>query len=257
VSINSFLSTISKQGGFSLSNNFIVKFEDIPVGLTSKSSFDELIEYMCDEAQLPNINTATGTQTGVYLGLGSVDYPHTRVFTDLQLGFMLDANLDVLKFLNEWHNTIFSETAESSGGSKTENRINKLKFRDDYAGTIKITKAEIGPTSTTQRQPITYVIEKAYPYAIDAVPLQFGSAQITKVTAQFKYQRHYTINKDITNTTGSVGSMNNGYAKGKRDVVTGTLSKESEEPINWQPKVVAGGGTQLPIGIEQVNQGIA
>ena len=234
-----------------------MRFEDIPVGVTSKSSFDQLIEYMCDEAQLPNINTATGTQNGVYLGLGSVDYPHTRLFTDLQLGFMLDANLDILKFLNDWHGSIFSEPAENSGGSKTENRINKLRFRDDYAATIKIIKTEAGPSSTTERQPITYVIEKAYPYAIDAIPLQFGSSQITKVTAQFKYQRHYTINKDITGTVGSVGGMNNGFANGKRDIVTGTLSKENEEPINWQPKVVAGGGTQLPIGIEQVNQGIA
>jgi hypothetical protein len=45
-------------------------------------------------------------------------------------------------------------------------------------------------------------MEKAYPYAIDAVPLQFGSSQITKVTAQFKYQRHYTIDRDITGVTG-------------------------------------------------------
>ena len=61
--------------------------------------------------------------------------------------------------------------------------------------------------STVERQPITYVLEKAFPYAIDAVPLQFGSSQITKVTAQFKYQRHYTINRNIKAVRGDVSSL--------------------------------------------------
>ena len=196
---------MAKLGGMSFSNNFIVKFNGCPIAID-----DELIEYMCDEAQLPNVNTATGTLNGLYTGLGSIDYPHTRVFTELQLGFMLDANLTVLKFLNSWHNFIFDE---DQSGSLLENRVTKMKFRDDYACDIFISKTEMGPKSTTQRDPITYVLEKAYPYAIDAVPLQFGSSQITKVTAQFKYQRHYTISKDIRSIKGDVSGMNNGFVR--------------------------------------------
>ena len=155
----------------------------------------EEVEFFCDEAQLPNVNTATGTQNGLYVGLGSVDYPHTRVFTEFQLSFMLDANLNLLKSLNSWYGSIFNEN-----GIETylENRSTRLAYKDSYASTINITKTESGPDSTTQRKPITYVMEKAYPYAVDAIPLQFGSSQLTKVTAQFKYQRHYTINRDIT-----------------------------------------------------------
>lgn len=194
MSINTFLSTIAKNGGMSFSNNFIVKFENTPVSVD-----DELVEFFCDEAQLPNINTATGSINGLYTGLGNVDYPHTKVFTELQLGFMLDSNLTLLKFLNDWYESIFVET-----GGTSENRVVRLNYKKDYAAKIKITKSEIGPSSTTQRQPITYVLEEAYPYAIDAIPLQFGSSQITKVTAQFKYQRHYTIDNDITNVKDSI-----------------------------------------------------
>ncbi len=75
---------------------------------------------------------------------------------------------------------------------------------DDYVCDILISKTEAGPESTTQRKPITYVIERAYPYAIDAVPLQFGSTQITKVTAQFSYMRHYTLMEDITNVKDAI-----------------------------------------------------
>ena len=170
---------------------------------------------MCDEAQLPNVNTATGTQNGLYTGLGSVDYPHTRIFTELQLGFMLDANLTVLKYLNEWHSKIFMEGGLEEGQTLNENRITRLRYSDEYVATILITKTEIGPQSPTERQPITYVLEKAYPYSIDAVPLQYGTSQITKVTANFKYQRHYAIEKDITSVKGDVSLMDNGALKYK------------------------------------------
>lgn len=182
----------------SFSNNFVVSFE----GPAAAYFNPEEVEFFCDEAQLPNVNTATGTQNGLYVGLGSVDYPHTRVFTEFQLSFMLDANLNLLKSLNLWYGSIFNETAMIENGTYLENRSTRLAYKDSYASTINITKTESGPDSPTQRKPITYVMEKAYPYAVDAIPLQFGSSQLTKVTAQFKYQRHYTINRDITAVTG-------------------------------------------------------
>ena len=184
-----------------MSNNFLVKFE----GLSSEIGYDpEIVEYFCDEVQLPNINTATASQNGLYTGLGSVDYPHTRVFTELQISFLLDANLEALKFLNEWYFYIFNERPVEDGRGaqfELENRVTRVRYKNEYASTIRIVKAEIGGNSPTERQPIEYVLEKAYPYAIDAVPLQFGTAQLLRVTGQFKYQRHYTVNRDITDSS--------------------------------------------------------
>ena len=194
-----------------MSNNFIVRFENIPIAISTQD-----VEYFCDEAQLPNVNTATGSQTGLYTGLGNVDYPHTKVFTELQLGFTLDANLTLLKFLNAWYGYIFPNDGIA------ENRVTRVRYKSQYTGTIKIIKSELGPNSPTQRQPITYVLEQAYPYAIDAVPLQYGSSQITKVTAQFKYQRHYTVNTDVTKVAGKA--------------------------IEHDIQVVRGGGTELGVG---------
>ena len=33
--------------------------------------------------------------------------------------------------------------------------------------------------------------------SIDAVPLQFGSSQITRLTVNFKYERHQIVHRDI------------------------------------------------------------
>ena len=182
------------------SNNFVVRFSGDNIPIWRKDLQDDFLEVACDEAQLPNVNTATGTQTGLYTGLGSVDYAHTKIFTEVQLGFMLDADLTALKFLNAWYGYVFDESPNIDGVGNNrlvENRSVRLNYKDDYTGTIEITKTEIGPNSPTERESITYVLEEAFPYAVDAIPLQYGSTQILKVTAQFKYQRHYTIDKSI------------------------------------------------------------
>ena len=197
--ITSFLSQVSRNGGMSFSNNFIVEFKN-----GADKYFDnDLVEIFCEEAQLPNSNTATGTQTGLITGLGSVDYPHTRVFTEFALTFMLDANLNILKSLNNWYYDIIggsdNNTTEIGSNPLASNRVMRVRYRDTYVGDIHITKAESGKDSAIDRKPITYVMEKAWPYQIDAVPLQFGSSQITKVTANFKYERHYTVTQDVRN----------------------------------------------------------
>ena len=195
--ITSFLSQVSRNGGMSFSNNFIVEFKN-----GADKYFDnDLVEIFCEEAQLPNSNTATGSQVGLITGLGSVDYPHTRVFTEFSLTFMLDANLNILKSLNNWYYDIIggseNNTTDIGSNPLASNRVMRVRYRDTYVGDIHISKTEAGKESATERKPITYVMEKAWPYQIDAIPLQFGSSQITKVTAQFKYERHYTKEQDV------------------------------------------------------------
>lgn len=209
----------------SFSNNFAVKIINPPV---QYDGIQEIVSLFCDEAQLPNVNTAQGTQNGRYLGSGAISYPHTRIYTELQLGFMLDANLSALKFLNKWLDFIFSgETSNkefndqatnlsldtiqgltyAAAYKKQLNRVVRVRYKNEYARTILISKTESGPESATQRAPITYVLEDAYPYAIDAIPLSYGNSQVTKVTAQFSYDRHHTIPNNITSVAGSISKM--------------------------------------------------
>jgi hypothetical protein len=223
VSINSFLGTIAANGGMSFSNNFVVRFLNPPVPLPDGAT-GNYFDYFCSEAQLPNTNTAQGQMNGIYPGSGSVNYPHTRVFSEFQLGFMCDANMTALKFLQDWVDFIFTEGGDTQTGKslsqmqslaygpiREENRTVRLRYRDDYACTIAISKTEMGPKSTTERVPMTYILEKAYPFAIDAVPLQFGSSQITQVTAQFSYMRHYVIKNDIKSVKDDINALKSLY----------------------------------------------
>ena len=201
MSINEFLSLMNANGGMSVANSFVVEIlED------GKPAKNGIFEFLCDEAQLPNIQAATGTIEGRYLGEGQVNYPHTRVFTELQLGFQCDANMTPLKYLNDWYGKIFNEKPSSAGykfqdrpsQTRPSNRSTTLNFPSNYCRTVRITKTEIGPRATAGLRPsVTYLLERAWPFAIDAVPLQFGSNIITKVTCQLYYTRHTIIHNDI------------------------------------------------------------
>ncbi len=215
------------NGGMSLSNSFIVKIQNPNIATFDAESDEYIInpsgngnifEFLCDEAQLPNTQAATGTLKGRYMGEGQVNYPHTRIFTEFQLGFQCDANMTPLKFLNQWYGSIFKEYDEQgmeysqmndaqgitpedgviSAEYKVKNRTVALSYPDDYCRNMYITKTERGPSRAGGvRSSITYCMERAWPFAIDAVPLQFGSGQLTKVTAQFYYTKHKVISHNI------------------------------------------------------------
>ena len=59
-----------------------------------------------------------------------------------------------------------------------------------------------GGAGAVGRESLCYVMERAWPFAVDAVPLQFGTAQLTKVTAQFYYTRHHVIRSNIKTSAG-------------------------------------------------------
>ena len=216
------MKSIGAQGGMSLSSGFDVEFDfTSPEKSNSvgeiKSKFESkyykskdnknVVHMLCDEAQLPNVQSGVAQITGKYLGQGPVSYPHTRIFTDLSLGFMLDADLTPLKFFNEWYNYIFSEELkEESQGRFDEmkstpkiahNRTNRLKYLDQYACTLKILKTEPGVGASNERSAVAYFLEECYPYSIDAVPLAYGSSQITRLTVNFYYSRHTVLMGDV------------------------------------------------------------
>lgn len=216
-SIDVFLQTIAGAGGMSFSNNWDIEFRfPSATGDGIKNALSEyvnggtkneqIIRLLCDEAQLPNVSAATGTINGRYLGSGSVNYAHTRVYSDFSLGWMCDADMTPLKFLTTWNDFIFGESPTKMPNNKYElsqlksnivakgkNRTVRVKYPEEYMLDILITKTEISPNAANGRPPIAYYIEQAYPYSIDAIPLAYGASQITKVTASFYYARHHTF----------------------------------------------------------------
>ena len=201
--IDQFMKKIGNKGGMSLTTGFDVYFE-----FGDNSSFDkrfytngddDIVHMLCDEAQLPNVQSATAGMNR-YLGEGTVQYPHTRIHTDVSMGFLCDAQMTPFKFFSNWYGSIYGDEMPRVNGSGVEgaratqplpfNRENRLKYMDEYVSTCKIMKTEPNNVSSNGRVSTVVMLENCYPYALDAVPLQYGASQITRVNVNFYYSRH-------------------------------------------------------------------
>lgn len=229
---------IATAGGVASSNLFKVTFQEDQRGATKSQNivFSKLanvlpgfittqlegdnadggparwISLMCDEANLPGSQFATGQLNGLYTGSGQYKYPHTRMFNDLTLSWVCDANMTPLKFLNTWMSSIYEETDDAGKKYATilqtdardvkyreRNRSTRLTFPDEYTMSCSILKAEKNNTSELGRPSIRYFLEGVYPYAIDSTPLSAGTTQLVKVSANFYYERWYEYYTDQWN----------------------------------------------------------
>ena len=213
------MSKIGRQKGMSLTTGFDVFFEWGPESTFPQRYYfdgdEDIVHMMCDEAQLPNVQTATGQLSGRYVGESAVQYAHSRMFTDVGLGFLCDAKLIPLKFFNRWYQWMFNEEfvegenelySAMSSTPQPRNRVTRVRYPAEYTATVKIIKTEPDGVASNNRAPITYILENAYPYAIDAVPLSYGSSQLTRVNVNFHYSRHTVIygDGDVTSDTSDV-----------------------------------------------------
>ena len=223
---------ICKGGGLATSNIFKVTFqEDQRNGKLTNIVFPKLkdvlgtafqsaqlasdsatggparwISLMCDEANLPGSQFATGEVTGIYTGSGQFKYPHTRMYNDLTLSWICDANMTPLKFLNTWMDSIYDDgqtTILQDDPSDVHYRLRsrnvRLTFPDQYTMSCSILKAERNSKSELGRPSIRYYLEGVYPYAVDSVPLSAGVTQLLKVSANFYYERWYEYYTDQWN----------------------------------------------------------
>ena len=220
-----YVSAIAKQGGMAVSNGYLVHFDFVDKSIGSAGNYlegligaysgveDNLYEMLCDEAQLPTLQAATGQLTGRYLGEGVVNYPHTRMYSDFSLGWVCDANMIPYKFLHEWWNFIFheydNEQAVFSQDARTTNRETalgvsplarnrtiRLRYPRSYHCNIRVAKVEKGSNKELERTSQIHILEDAFPYTVDAVPLSFGQSQLVKVTANFYYAKHSYVMAD-------------------------------------------------------------
>ena len=229
------MSNIARGGGMALSTGFRVKFDfDKDVAEPDPTNPNEDIktvkqvleeqkfytgfnfhEQFVDEVTLPGAQAATGQLTGRFMGEGVVNYVHQKMFTDFQLGWMCDANMSPFKFMQTWYQYIFQEFQSDgspitaiqelkgvgeekamAAGKFDYNRTTRLQFPENYHCTVRIAKAEKGPKSETSRVSTIHVLQEVFPYAVEAIPLSFGSSQLVKCTASFYYSKHRVVYND-------------------------------------------------------------
>ena len=121
----------------------------------SKIKADKQPKYQmsCFQAQIPGHNIAT---TDKDIGFRSIAYQ--KIFSDVILGFYVDANLSQLKFWQEWIDQIIDK------------KTNHHNYYDKYVGRVKITQENRSGNPVA-----TWTLHDAYPKQIDPIQLDYGT----------------------------------------------------------------------------------
>jgi len=194
--VQAYIQAISNGRGMAKSNLYSVYFDGASKiisylssengggfgGLTSKvggtiSRVGERVLIMCDEVSLPGVQSNASSVVR-HPGANPIYYPTNPLYTDLQLSFMCDSEMQALKMLTRWHEKIYNKVGRSY----------QVQYPEEFECDMYIEKNERNRNSEVGYTPAKYTIYKAWPYSIDAVPLSYGSSQLVKVTANFYYR---------------------------------------------------------------------
>jgi hypothetical protein len=125
----------------------------------------------CFQAQIPGHNLAT---TDKDIGFRSIAYQ--KIFSDVILGFYVDADLSQLKYWQEWIDGIINKTT------------NHHRYYDDYVGTVEITQINRKGDDVA-----TWTLHDAYPKQVDPIQLDYGTNDAVMTCNATITYRHFTV----------------------------------------------------------------
>ena len=161
------------------------------------------INLYCSEASLPGSSLAlidvASDRTGV-----TERHAHRRVFDDrIDLTFYVDGDsYTVIKYFETWIDFISGASTSDQNKQDTESYHYRMNYVDDYSCSgMNITKFEsdsfknISPTGGS----LVYTFVKAFPIAINSMPVSYDSSQLLKCTVSMTYLR-YVIKRTVAQT---------------------------------------------------------
>ena len=142
---------------------------------------------LCSDASLPTTAYATAEVRDNFMGIPQ-QFAHTRIYTDLDFSFYVDEDYTLLKIFEGWMEYISSG---SDGTTLQDDRayFRRMRYPDSYkCDTMYINKFEKNFKKT-----LRYRFVNVFPKAMSAIPVQYGPADILKVSISFNFDR-YIVN---------------------------------------------------------------
>ena len=161
---------------------------------------------LCSDASLPGSSLATGEVRDNFMGIPQ-EFAHTRLYADVDFTFYIDLDYTNLRIFEGWIDYISSGSESTDGISElTDNYYRRMQYPENYkANTMYITKFEKDIDNNGRR--LDYLFVNAFPKLVNAIPVQYGGADILKVGVSFNYDR-YIMNPQGSVTRGNSGSFN-------------------------------------------------
>ena len=184
-----------KLGKLSLTNQYQVNFSSLKKTITDYlelNGMDNAKEFLsrdagllCSDASLPASAFATAEVKDNFMGIPQ-EFAHTRLYTDIDFTFYVDEDYTMLKIFEGWMDYI-SSGADADGIQPGQRGFyRRLRYPNDYkCDTMSIAKFEKNLGRT-----LLYEFVNAFPKSLTSMPVNYGAADILKVTVSFNYDRY-------------------------------------------------------------------
>ena len=139
---------------------------------------------LCSNASLPATAYATGEVKDNFMGIPQ-QFAHTRIYTDIDFSFYIDKDYTLLKIFEGWMEYM-------SSGSNADVMQNEVGYyrRMRYPDTYKVSSMYINKFEKDYKKAIRYRFVNAFPKAMTNVPVNYGPAEVLKITVSFNYDRY-------------------------------------------------------------------
>ena len=222
------------------------------VNLTQDVNRQDTLNLSCVEASLPGSSLATLERTSDRTGV-TERHVHRRMFDDrIDFTFYVDANKYFpIRFFEKWMRYVTDEDNLADTQRGTNADITKsspsyhyrMRYPDGIKGSggyrvdnLTITKFERDYKST-----LTYTFVKAYPVAVNSMPVSYDASNLLKCTVSMSYIRY--VIADISGSSTETPTINTSSQKSdlqpKKDLPE-PLKKSSEVIQNTEPKTALG-----------------
>ena len=185
-------------GPLAQNNHFLVTFSSLTPTVESKLSkytgirsvknfLSRNLGILCSDASLPTSTLATAEVKDNFMGVPQ-HFAHTRFYTDISYSFYIDEDYTLLKIFEGWMEYI-SSGANDNVDQDHRAYYRRMKYPDSYkCNTMYINKFE-----KNYKRTLRYRFVNVFPKSINAIPVQYGTADILKVSVNFNYDR-YIVN---------------------------------------------------------------
>ena len=153
--------------------------------------------YLCSEATLPTTSYATAEVKDNYIGI-TQEFAHTRLYTDMDLTFYVDANYSVLRFFEGWMDYISGGNIKGDEPAAATDLRTNIYRRFNFPNFYKVQNMTILKFERDYDKVLEYTFVNAFPKGVTSIPVSYGAADLLKVTVSFNYDRYVVTRNTIT-----------------------------------------------------------
>ena len=152
------------------------------------------LNLLCTEAVLPGSQFATSELTNDFTGV-TESHIYRRIYDQrISLSFYCDAEQYLpIRFFEAWMNYMSNESTSNSPQGKVsdENFFYRMKYPQEYKGSLEITKFEKNLESVKSAKPLTYSFVNIFPLAINSTSVSYESSSLLRFTVSFTFSRYF------------------------------------------------------------------